>query len=160
MLAGYGGGGALMLRSPRWWARNTVASRYLNTVFSSRNGIAMGTLANYATGTLGALAVLLALGEPAAVKPLGTITFRTAAMFLGGAVGVVFVQMSIYITSRMPAFVSTLLIFISQLGTGLLLDFLLTGAFNAAKLLGGLLVMLGLWHFSRVSRRAETAAEA
>ncbi len=159
MLVGYQGGGALLLPVAVLVGANTVVCRYLNTIFSHRNGLAMGTLANYVTGTLGALLVLLILGEPAAVKPIGALTVRTAAMFLGGAVGAVFVRLSIYITSRMSAFVSTLLIFISQLGTGLLLDFLLTGTFSAVKLLGGVLVMLGLWHFGWAGGRGKRAAK-
>lgn len=155
MLVGYSGGGTLMLLVAALVGANTVVCRYLNTLYARRNGLPMGTLANYVTGLLAALLVLLIMGEPMAARPVGALTFRTVAMFLGGAVGVGLIQISIHITPRMPAFVSTLLIFVSQLGTGLLLDYLLTGAFSATKLLGGLMVMLGLWHYGWVSRRTE-----
>lgn len=158
MLVGFSGSGALMLPVAALVGANTVVCRYLNTLYARRNGLPMGTLANYVMGLLAALLVLLVMGEPMAAKPVEALTFRTAAMFLGGAVGVGLIQVSIYITPRMPAFVSTLLIFVSQLGTGLLLDYLLTGAFSVTKLLGGLLVMLGLWHYGWVSRRAEAHA--
>jgi transporter family-2 protein len=154
MLLTYDGRGAALLLVAALVGANTVVCRYLNTLYASRNGLPMGTLANYVTGFLASLLVLLAVGEPAAPVPVGPLTFRTGAMFLGGAVGVALIQLSIYITPRLPAFVSTLLIFVSQLSAGLLLDFVLTGAFSPAKLLGGLLVMVGLWHFSRVGRRA------
>ena len=132
---------------------NTVVCRYLNTLYAKHNGLPMGTLANYVTGLLTSLVVLLVMGEPASAQPLSQITFRTVAMFLGGAVGVGMIQISIYITPRMPAFLATLLIFLSQLGVGLALDFVLTGDFSLGKLLGGLMVLLGLCHYTWVDRR-------
>ena len=141
---------------------NVVVSRYLNAVFARHNGVAMGAVANYVTGLLTALAVLLALGEPLLLRPLGALTLRKVAMFLGGAVGMVMVQMTIYITPRMPAFLSALLLFVSQLGTSVALDWLLTGTCSPRKLLGAALVMLGLTHYALVernaARRVKTAA--
>ena len=139
---------------------NTVVCRYLNAMYARHNTLPMGTLANYVTGLTTALVALLIMGEPAAPAPVGALTFRTVAMFLGGAVGVGLIQISIYITPRMPAFWATLLIFLSQLGTGLVLDFALTGAFGATKLLGGLLVLLGLCHYAWVGRRDARNANA
>lgn len=139
---------------------NTVVCRYLNAMYARHNTLPMGTLANYVTGLTTALVALLIMGEPAAPAPVGALTFRTVAMFLGGAVGVGLIQISIYITPRMPAFWATLLIFLSQLGTGLVLDFALTGAFGVTKLLGGLLVLLGLCHYAWVGRRDARNASA
>lgn len=133
---------------------NVVVSRYLNAVYARHNGVAMGAVANYVTGLITALAVLLAIGEPLLAQPLGALTLRKAAMFLGGAVGMVMVQMTIYITPRMPAFLSTLLLFVSQLGTGVALDWVLTGTCSPQKLLGAALVMLGLTHYAWVERTA------
>ena len=62
------------------------------------------------------------------------------------------VQLLIYITPRIPAFLGSVLIFISQLGTGLALDYAFTGIVGTGKLLGGLLVVLGLAHYSWVNR--------
>ena len=138
---------------------NTVVCRYLNAVYARHNSLPMGTLANYVTGLLTSLAVLLMMGEPVSVQPLSAITFRTVAMFLGGAVGVGLIQLSIYITPRMPAFLATLLIFLSQLGVGLALDFALTGDFGLGKLLGGILVLLGLAHYAWVSKRDAARGE-
>lgn len=139
---------------------NVVVSRYLNTVYARYNGVAMGAVANYATGLLTALAVLLAIGEPLFLHPLGALTLRKAAMFLGGAVGMVMVQMTIYITPRLPAFLSTLLLFVSQLGTGVALDWLMTGTCSPRKMLGAALVMLGLTHYALVERNAAKRVKA
>jgi bacterial/archaeal transporter family-2 protein len=131
---------------------NTVLCRYLNAAYAKRNGLSMATLMNYITGLCTALIVLFILGEPAAMQPVGALSFRKVMMFLGGAFGVALVQLLIYITPRIPAFLGAVLVFISQLGTGLALDYALTGVISVGKLLGGLLVMLGLAHYSWVNR--------
>lgn len=139
---------------------NTVLCRYLNTVSARSNGLGMSTLANYVTGLATSLAALLLMGDPAPIAPLGALTFRTVAMFLGGAVGVGLIQISIFITPRMPAFSATLLIFLSQLGMGLALDFLMTGAFSPGKLFGGVMVLAGLWHYGWVETRKNAGKSA
>lgn len=151
----------LMLLIPLLVGANTVVCRYLNALYARDNGLAMGTLVNYVTGLTTSLLALLAMGEPLAAQPIAQVTFRTVAMFLGGAVGVGLIQLSIYITPRMPAFLSTLAIFLSQLSVGVALDYALTGAFSAGKVLGGLLVLLGLAHYAWVGKRdAARAADA
>jgi bacterial/archaeal transporter family-2 protein len=126
---------------------NTVLCRYLNSLYAKYNGLSMGTLANYVTGLVTSLIVLLILGDPASVLPVGSLTLRKGMMFLGGAFGVGMIQLFIYVTPRMPAVQSTILIFASQLGFGLVLDALLSGAFSLGRLLGVLMVLLGLGHY-------------
>ena len=133
---------------------NTVICRYLNAAFARHNGLSMGTLANYATGLITSLVVLLCMGEAIGFAPLQTAGLRTVMMFLGGAVGVAVVQLLIYVTPRMPALLSSMLLFVSQLGAGIVLDAVLTGAFSRGKLIGGLMVLAGLWHYQWVARRA------
>lgn len=139
---------------------NTVLCRYLNAIYAQRNGLNMGTLINYITGLVTALMVLLVFGDPMAPQPVGALTFRTVMMFLGGALGVAMIQILIYITPRMPAFWGTVMIFISQLGAGLVLDYTLSGTFSLGKLLGGLMVLLGLWHYAWVGKRSGGEASA
>ena len=133
---------------------NTVLCRYLNAMYAKRNGLSMGTLINYVTGLAVSLLVLLLLGDPFAIQPIGTLTPRTAMMFLGGTFGVGMMQLFIYITPRLPAFHSTIVIFSCQLGGGMMLDIFLYHTFSLSKLLGVLLVLLGLVHYMWVSNRS------
>ena len=148
----------MLLLIPALVGANTVLCRYLNACYAKRNGLPMGTLANYVTGLATSLLVLLAMGEPMVFQPIGAVTFRTVAMFLGGAVGVGLIQLTIYITPRLPAFLATLLIFLSQLCFGLGLDYILTGAFSLGKLVGGVMVLCGLAHYAWINKAA--AAES
>ncbi|MEA4997859.1 MAG: DMT family transporter [Candidatus Limiplasma sp.] len=139
---------------------NTVICRYLNAIYARHNGLSMSTLANYVTGLATALLALLVLGDPSPIQPVESLTFRTVTMFLGGAVGVGLVQISIHITPRLPAFLATLLIFLSQLGSGLLIDFWMTGAFSIGKVVGGALVLMGLSHYAWVGKRSQVPDKA
>lgn len=139
---------------------NTVLCRYLNARFAKQNSLNMGTLMNYLTGLTTSLIALFIFGGSAAVIPVGTPTFRTVMMFLGGMVGVIMVEIFIYVTPRLPAFLGTILIFVSQLGVGLVLDFVVSGAFSPGKLIGGLMVLAGLAHYAWINARKAATERA
>lgn len=138
---------------------NIVVARFLNAGSAQRSTLSMSTLLNYVTGLVTSLVALwlsgevlgLAAGESAPFYPL---------MYLGGAFGVAAVLLSNYLTPRLPAFLLTLLIFVAQLLTGLVLDYVLLGDFSLGKLLGGVFVLLGLWHYQSVHRRVEAKVAA
>ncbi len=138
----------------------TVVTRYLNTRFASYNGLSMGTLFNYVTGLTASLLVWLIFGDPASVVPPESVNLRTVAMFFGGMFGVVMVQLFIYVTPRLPAFLGTILLVVSQLGFGLVLDWILSGVFSPGKTLGALMVLLGLAHYAWVNARRNAGARA
>ena len=138
---------------------NTVLTRQLNAECGVRNGLTMSTLLNYATGLVTSLLVLLVMGRPAAAAsaPEG---FRAVLMFLGGAVGVLVIFLCNYLTPRMPALMLTLLFFVAQLATAILLDVWLKGAFSPGQLAGGALVMLGLLFYQSVEKKRKRAEAA
>ncbi len=133
---------------------NIVVSRTLNAGGAQKNGLYMSTLMNYLTGLITSLIVLWIAGENGSfLNP----DFKASSLFmyLGGAVGMLCIFLSNYVTPRMPAFLLTLLLFISQLITALMLDFVLSGTFSLGRLIGGALVLVGLWHYQWVHKKAE-----
>ena len=138
---------------------NTVLTRQLNAECGVRNGIAMSTLLNYATGLVTSLLVLLAMGRPSAAlaAPEG---FRAILMYFGGAVGVLIIFLCNYLTPKLPALLLTLLFFVAQLTTAILLDVWMKGVFSPGQLVGGALVMLGLLCYQGVEKRRARQSEA
>lgn len=136
---------------------NIVFSRFLNSGNAEKNGLSMSTLMNYITGLVTSLIVLLLVREPGSFLKLPAFGVSSVLMFLGGTVGVITILLSNHLTPRMPAFLMTLLIFISQLLTALVLDYWLRGAFSLGRLAGGLLVLAGLWHYQRVHNQSDLA---
>ena len=131
---------------------NVLLCRFLNAGSAQKNGLSMSTLMNYITGLFTSLLVFALSNEN------GNMAFQwsglsTFAIYTGGATGVITILLSCYLTPRLPAFLLTLLIFVAQLFTAFLLDFWLSGIFSPGKLVGGLLVLMGLWHYQWVHKR-------
>ena len=135
---------------------NVLLCRFLNAGSAEKNGLSMSTLMNYITGLATSLLVYSLSGETKGLS-LQWSGLSTLAIYTGGATGVITILLSSYLAPRLPAFLLTLLIFIAQLFTAFLLDFWLSGIFSAGKLIGGLLVLLGLWHYQWVHKRHAAA---
>ncbi|PGZ06056.1 hypothetical protein COE30_22275 [Bacillus cereus] len=77
-------------------------------------------------------------------------------VYLGGLVGVIVISLSNYITPKISAFYLTLLIFIGQLFMGTIIDFFMTNELSIGKIIGGILVLIGLTYNLFVDRPIKT----
>jgi len=118
-----------------------VANRTVNAALAEESNVFYSTLYNYITGLATGLVVLL-ISRPDTIDAVPAN--QPLWMYLGGAVGVIVVCLSNLIVVKMPSVSMTLLTFIGQVFTGVLLDVLLTGAFSIVNLIGGFLVTAGL----------------
>lgn len=130
-----------------------VVSRCINASLGRHTSPLVSCWYNYAVGLLVILPVFgvaLLLGH--------TPTFSIAAAppawsFLGGVIGVGVVVLFNICTPRLAAFRMTLLLFVGQVFTGVLVDIVLSGAFSWQNLLGGVLVAFGLALNALLERR-------
>ncbi|WP_167957849.1 DMT family transporter [Anaerosporobacter faecicola] len=120
-----------------------VISRTTNAQLGKSIRISASTFYNYLTGSVVALLFLLLSKEtlPALSLPK---TWSGTLMYLGGIVGVLSVSLSNYVTPRISAFQLTIILFISQIFTGLLIDWLRYNTLSIGKLIGGILIIFGL----------------
>lgn len=120
-----------------------VLARIINSNLANKVGIFEGTFLNYVIGLLFSIIFFFFSSETfnLSSKPLGTIPFWT---FLGGLVGVIVVAASNVVTPKISAFYLTLIIFVGQLFTGMIIDYLNLNLISNGKIIGGLLVILGL----------------
>ena len=119
-----------------------VLARMCNSRLSQSCGAPYSSLMNYITGLTGSLIAFFLTGAvvtSAFPAPGGSFT-----MYLGGALGLVSIYVLNRITHRLPATQLTLLIFVGQLFSGLLLDYFATHKFSSGTLAGGVLVLAGL----------------
>lgn len=120
-----------------------VVNRMLNAGLGKRIGLLQSTLFNYITGLSGAIIVFFIAAEPytafQAPKDIAGVLIYT-----GGLLGMLTVIMSNFAAPRMSALLLTLLIFVSQLASGMILDFIKDGSISIWKLVGGLLVVGGV----------------
>ncbi len=120
-----------------------VVSRNINSLLAEKEGLFVSTFFNYLTGVFFSMVFLFFSSETLRLSAdtLGQIPVWA---YLGGLLGVVVVTLSNYITPQISAFYMTLIIFIGQLFTGILIDWFALHILSAGKLIGGLLVLLGL----------------
>lgn len=127
-----------------------VISRITNAALSDRIGLYQSTCYNYITGLSLSLLVLLILNEPWPVSE-GQAIFSGVNIFayFGGLLGLATIVLSNITVPKLPAFTLSLLIFISQLFTGILLDYFLYDTMSIGKLVGGVFLAAGLLVYQR-----------
>lgn len=120
-----------------------IVCRTTNAQLSKHISNTASTFYNYLTGGIVSLIVLLISKEiaPSWVLPNSLSGYL---MFLGGIVGVFSILLSNYITPRISAFQLTIILFISQIFTGIIIDWLRYDTLSVGKIIGGLLVLFGL----------------
>ena len=64
--------------------------------------------------------------------------------YLGGLIGVISITLSNYVAPKISAFYMALLIFIGQLFTGIIIDYFTLGQLSLGKVIGGIIVCIGL----------------
>ena len=129
-----------------------VGGRMINARLSASIGPYRSGFYNYVTGLSLSLLLLLLSGEafPALALPQ---TLRQYTMFTGGLIGVAVVILSNVITPRMSAFLLTIVIFASQLVSGIAIDALGGAQLSPGKLAGAGLVLLGVLYNQSLERR-------
>ena len=120
-----------------------VVARIINSNLANKIGIFEGTFLNYVIGLFFSIIFFFFSSDTfnLSSKILGTIPFWT---FLGGLVGVIVVAASNLVTPKISAFYLTLIIFVGQLFTGMVIDYFNLNLISKGKIIGGLLVVAGL----------------
>jgi bacterial/archaeal transporter family-2 protein len=129
-----------------------VISRILNTRLSEKVGLLESSFFNYLTGLLSALILFSIIKDKVHFDELYTIPFWA---YLGGALGIIIVILSSVVTPKMSSFYITLIIFIGQLFTGIIIDCITLKTIPFSKIIGGLLVIAGLGYNLHIDSDAE-----
>ena len=118
-----------------------VVSRILNTRLSEKIGLIESSYFNYLTAAITSLILFFIIGEKFSISSLYGMPLYA---YLGGLLGVIIVILNSVVTPKMSSFYVTLLIFIAQLFTGIIIDWIISNSFPINKIVGGLFVVLGL----------------
>jgi len=126
---------------------NIVLSRTLNARLSAHTSERVSTFYNYFIGLIVSVFVFLMLGNenilPFLHQPLA-ISPANWYIYLGGVLGVCVVFVGNITAVKISAFYLTLLIFIGQVFSGIMIDFIILREISARILIGGALVSAGL----------------
>lgn len=134
-----------------------VVSRTINAKLADLTSMQISTFFNYVVGLACAVPLWLLFGGGesvnAAIAPKWGI-------YTGGLIGVCVVWISNVVTMRISAFYLSLLLFIGQVFSGILIDALMSQAFSLRILIGGILVAAGLCANLFWERRAQKTPPA
>lgn len=119
-----------------------VLARISNARLAERSGLGYSTVMNYVTGLSGSLLIYLCLGS----KQLPSIPAegQSFLIYMGGALGAVAVYLCSLVTPKLSTLQFTVILFVGQIFSSMLLDALLLGVFSMGTLVGGVVVALGM----------------
>lgn len=133
-----------------------VISRILNTKLSENVGLIQSSFFNYLTGVFASLLLFVILRDTVSLSQIKNIPFYA---YLGGLLGVIVVILNSVITPKMSSFYATLIIFIGQLFTGIIIDCITLNTISFTKIVGGILVVAGLAYNLYVDSFSEEVSE-
>lgn len=137
-----------------------VISRSVNFVLSERIGVYQSTFFNYIFGLAGSFILLTISGE---TFKLFTDSSYSAPwiVYTGGLVGVAVVSLQVFLSSKVSSFYLTLLLFVGQLFTGIIIDYFSTVKISIYQVIGGILVVVGLGYnlYIDKSKEKETVSD-
>jgi len=122
---------------------NLVISRTLNAKLAEYTSIRIGTFYNYLIGLLIAIPVYFLLGGNEAFS-VSFVLSPKVYIYFGGIIGVCVVLLSNIIVIKISAFYLSLLFFIGQVFSGILIDVVISQAFSLRNMIGGIFVAVGL----------------
>ena len=127
-----------------------AASILLNARLGALKGLYKGVFVNYLLGVIVSIPLVLIINGLS--FPAVEFNWSLATALTGGAIGYVVVLLNSHITPKIGILYVTILLFIGQLGTGIIIDAIREGNISAGKITGGLLIIAGLVYLLRVER--------
>ncbi|MBU3128213.1 DMT family transporter [Clostridium tagluense] len=130
----------------------TIISMIINSHLAKKIGTLQGTLINYIVGLTTTILLMIIVKSSVSLS-YSSFTKIPWWALLGGLLGVIVVASSNIVLPKIPTIYTTLLIFIGQLFTGILIDYFRVGFISKGKIIGGLLILLGLLYNSNVEKK-------
>lgn len=130
-----------------------VLSRTVNGYLGQRIGVYQSTFFNYFTGLLLSIVVLLWMGI-STVEYDFTLFYKQPTLMIGGIIGVFNILILNLIVSKISPVQLTLICFIAQLTTGIILDYYIYDIFSINKLIGCFIVIMGLFMYQRADKNS------
>lgn len=119
-----------------------VVSRTINARLSEAAGYLQASFINHLVGLPIALCIAILTFDPSTIQTRMVITHPY--MLCGGMIGAVLVVMCSVCVPKVPAFRLTLLTFLGQLATSIVIDLLMGQSLNDTSFIGGILIAIGV----------------
>ncbi|WP_195244517.1 DMT family transporter [Clostridium celatum] len=130
----------------------TTLSMVVSSTLGKKIGLIQSTIIHYIGGLIGGVFILIGLGSKIApsIVEMSNMPFY---IFLGGVIGVMVVYTSNIVIPKIPVVYSTLLMFSGQMLCAIIIDAIVMKDFSILKLIGAIIVVLGILYNSRVDAK-------
>ena len=127
----------------------TTLSMVVSSSLGKKIGLIQSTIIHYIGGLIGGIFILIGMGS-VSVPSIIDMSRMPLYIFLGGIMGVMVVYASNVVIPKIPVVYSTLLMF-----SGQMLCAIVMGDFSWRKLLGAIIVILGIFYNSKIDEKEE-----
>ena len=135
-----------------------IFGRVINSNLANKIGIMPGTFYNYLTGLVTSIVFFLISSDTIRYSSDKFLSIPFYA-YTGGALGVIIVGISSYITPKISALYATILMFVGQLFAGIIIDYFAFHLLSIGKVIGGVLVLVGLVYNMFVDKKDVKSAQ-
>ena len=130
----------------------TTLSMIVSSTLGKKIGLIQSTIVHYIGGLIGGIFILIGIGSTSAPS-ITDMSRMPLYIFLGGIIGVIVVYTSNIIIPKIPVVYSTLLMFSGQMLCAIIIDTIVMGDFSWQKLLGAIVVIVGIFYNSKVDSK-------
>lgn len=134
----------------------TTLSMIVSSTLGKKIGLIQSTIIHYIGGLIGGVFILIGIGS-ASTLSIVDMSRMPLYIFLGGIIGVIVVYTSNIVIPKIPVVYSTLLMFSGQMLCAIIIDTIVMGEFSWQKLLGAIVVILGIFYNSKVDSKENKA---
>ena len=134
----------------------TTLSMIVSSTLGKKIGLIQSTIIHYIGGLIGGVFILIGIGNASAPSIID-MSRMPLYIFLGGMIGVIVVYTSNIVIPKIPVVYSTLLMFSGQMLCAIIIDTIVIGDFSWQKLLGAVIVILGIFYNSKVYEKENKA---
>lgn len=120
-----------------------VLSRTVNAHLAEKIGALNGSLVNHLAGLPITILLALIVSKGSYLNSAANSNFKIW-IYLGGILGVIVVMLSNITVPKIPAFRLTLIVFVGQIFTGILLDAVIGKGYSDTSFWGGIIIAAGI----------------
>lgn len=135
----------------------TTLSMIVSSALGKKIGLIQSTIIHYIGGLIGGVFILIGMGSTSAPSIID-LSKMPLYIFLGGIMGVIVVYISNIVIPKIPVVYSTLLMFSGQMICAIIIDTIIIGEFSLKKLLGAIIVVLGIFYNSKIDEKENNIA--
>ncbi|MCT4597126.1 MAG: DMT family transporter [Vallitalea sp.] len=132
-----------------------IISISINGNLAKKVGVLQAALTNGIVGLICSILFYLIMNN--LVFDISIDKFRNVQLYylLGGFIGAIAVVLNNTLINKISAVYVTILVFVGQMTTGILIDYFKFHIFSSGKVIGGIIIIVGLLYYINGDKRAK-----